>query len=589
MTARTTRRTFTLGAVATTAGALALALIPATAANAVGPTTPVFSYIAHSDADLDRVLYSNAATGNPDSPASPTAVSLTPLTGMQIYSYDASNDGNSWVSCMASGTPGDDTYDRTYALVLTHREGANTASKIISNFCESNPVMSADGSTVWWYTEDRIAKFAATYDPGTAAISGTTSVVSSGQFVTAKDNSNGAPAEWVSGLAVSPNGVNAAVMLHDKAGYGTRARVRASALSTAAQKPAYFQTTYTGSTTTTASHSYLPQADTFVFSDNDTLLFNLIDLKVAAPRPFLAVSAKLPAAATNTSVITVVPALGGTYGVRPYLDPASPSGTLPTWYAWHDVPVGDPAVLVTQLGVTSDLTVAPATWTPRTDGLTTFSYIPTAVALPALRDVSQKAAPHASFTLASSLVTYGKRPVFATAYNLYDINPLGGAYNGLLAAESDKGKLEKSIDGGTTWIQLPDTSGANAFLSGSTWVSGTGPIVTSNTYFRWTFLGSPFTEAAPAITRYVKVLPIVTVKILSSGSYKTVYGKATRKYGSAILQRYFPTLGWRNVLTRTMSATGDFNFGKRILAKANYRVLTLADTKWAAGVKAFTI
>jgi hypothetical protein len=38
-----------------------------------------------------------------------------------------------------------------------------------------------------------------------------------------------------------------------------------------------------------------------------------------------------------------------------------------------------------------------------------------------------------------------------------------------------------------------------------------------------------------------------------------------------------------------MTSTGAFNFGKRVLPKGSYRVVTTADASWGAGVKAFTI
>ncbi len=580
MTARTTRRTFTLGAVATTAGALALALLPASVAHA-GPTAPVFSYLSSAGVGGNKVPYVNVATGDPVA-LPPTATALTATSGVQTYAYDVSNDGKSWAGCMATGPVTANDYDRTYALVLTHSEGPLVVSKIISNFCEGNPVLSADGASLWWFSGDKIAKFSATYDGSTAAISGSTTVVSTGQFVIARTPALDA-IEYVEGLAVSPDGVNAAVMFADRSGMGTVSRVRAAALSTAAPKPAYFEAKY-NSVSATAS-APVPRPDTFVFTLNGTVLYNVVDSKAAAPQPSTAWTADIPAGVTTT-VPTPATALDGTYGVRPYLDPATPGVTTPTWYVWRDVYSGV-TFDHTEYATTVDVTAALTGWTARTDGDKTSSYVPSTASPAPMSVVGVPAPAHASFTVLASAVSYGKRASFTSRYNLYDINPLSGSYAASAAAEVDKGKLEWSSDGGRTWASKT-TSGAEAYPSGGRWIFGNSPtVLTRNTYFRWTYQGSLFTAAAPSITRLVRVVPTVKVAVTkyANGS-RRIYGAATRKYGAAQLWRYSKG-AWRKVTTIGINPVGAFNFGTKKWPRGKYRVITLADAGWAAGAVQF--
>ena len=80
MTARTTRRTRLLAAVATTAGALALTLLPTTAAHAVTPPAPVFSYVDNGTL--------TPSAGSAD--AGTTAPLVTSTTGTyRAYDVDA--------------------------------------------------------------------------------------------------------------------------------------------------------------------------------------------------------------------------------------------------------------------------------------------------------------------------------------------------------------------------------------------------------------------------------------------------------------------------------------------------------------------
>jgi hypothetical protein len=186
----------------------------------------------------------------------------------------------------------------------------------------------------------------------------------------------------------------------------------------------------------------------------------------------------------------------------------------------------------------------------------------------------------------ASTVKYAAKVAYQTI-GLYGGLP-GGGYDATRAAETDKGLLEKSIDG-KTWSTVTTTSGANVFQIGVKWYNGYSPVLARNTWFRWSSAGDAFTKPFSTSVRKIIVVPTVTVKIAASGSYRTVYGTATRKLGTATLQRNVPKLGWRTVTAKIMTSTGAFNFGKRVLPKGSYRVVTTADAGWGLGLKAFTI
>ena len=223
MSTSTWARVSRTGAVAAV-GALAVALLPTVAAQAA--VSVKFAY--RSTVGSDVALSSN------DAAAAGTPFSITPA-GYQVYGYDAADNGQTWAACMASGAAAANSYDRTYALVLVHKQNGVTSARSLSTFCEANPVVSRNGDTVWWFADDQVYKFAADYSVD-ETIGGTASVVSTGQFVRATDAA-GDPTENVLSLAVSPNGANASVLFTN----GSTNRVRSSFMSTAATKPGSVQ------------------------------------------------------------------------------------------------------------------------------------------------------------------------------------------------------------------------------------------------------------------------------------------------------------------------------------------------------------
>jgi hypothetical protein len=115
------------------------------------------------------------------------------------------------------------------------------------------------------------------------------------------------------------------------------------------------------------------------------------------------------------------------------------------------------------------------------------------------------------------------------------------------------------------------------------------PSITRNTWIQWTFPGDYFLPKAPS--RFVKItcIPIVKVSLVrNSNGTTTVSGSATRRGGYAILWRLVSG-SWTKLQQVNVSSTGTYTFGTKTRAKGSYRVTTVADASWGAGVKAFSI
>ncbi len=565
---RRTRRG--LAVIAAAAGALALGLVPAVSASALTPP-PVFSYL---DAATRQALVANA-DGTPIAPAlAPTA--LVPV-GYRSYSYDVSQDGDTIVEALCGGTaavcndnPIGSHYDGTYGLVVTHRSGATVTSHLVSNVWNANPVLSADGATVTWlleapydYNAPTAPRAVSVYQYDVA--SGVTTLLPVTTFAALAD-------ETVIRLAVSPDGLDAAAVYSD-AGQ-SNGRVYAAPLATVPD--VYFEKTY-------GTASVQPDTSTFVFTKDDTLLYAEADTTLAAP-PLTVVSALVPSVAPHSAVTVVNPALKDFYDIR-----LASSGT---WWMWKDRLVGAPATTVsaaystTDANLATNTSVAPTLLGDRSNGDTTLRYVPSAVAPPALTaPVDNRAAAHPALALAASVALYGRRVPYIS-YNLYLKDLPGYAYSLDNAVEVDRGTLQSSIDG-LVFRDAVTTTGTQSFWvpSKSDYYFGNTPVLARNTWFRWVFKGNLFTAAGTSRVLKVAVVPIVSAKVLRSGTKRTVYGAATRKSGTAVLYRMVGTKLVK-VAVATLTTRGAYTFGKRTLVRGTYKVVTIADKYWGAGSSA---
>jgi hypothetical protein len=183
-------------------------------------------------------------------------------------------------------------------------------------------------------------------------------------------------------------------------------------------------------------------------------------------------------------------------------------------------------------------------------------------------------------------VKYGARSAYQSI-GLYGGVPLT-AFNANNAAETDRGTLWSSINGGVTWTKVLATSGASVFPIGTQWYNGRTPGLTRNTWFKWTSDGDAFTLPFISAVRKVSVLPTVKVAVTKyANGTRRIAGSATRKAGSAQLWRYYSG-AWHKLQTVTMNSVGGYNFGTKSRPRGTYKVVTVADASWAANYTKFS-
>jgi hypothetical protein len=559
MTARTTRRTFTLGAVATTAGALALALIPATVASAGTPVAPVFSYI-------------DVSGGTPANPvrqlAAADAVGVGPhnLTppNYQTYTYDVSPDGATSVIAARTGSPTTNAYDSTFGLVVVHTDGSAPTSKVLAQFWDGNPVLfSTDTVTkVWWMAGSTLYRA----DAATGTVDFTSTAFAP------------ATSETVSRLAVSADGTVAAVLYRGKT-TATADRVFAAPVAGVGSPATQAQVSY-------AAANLKPDSSTFVWLRDDTLLYAESDPTIVAPAhaPLFMQSLQLKAGSSTTTPGPLA-GLNEFYDVRP-----DAAGT--TWWMWKDDTTVTPntatawsvSLLLADLPTTDPATWTPVTTgTPRSNGDSTVRYTPSTVTPQALDAAvaTNRAVVHTTFGLSPTSVKYGARSAYQSI-GLYGGVPLT-AFNANNAAETDRGTLWSSINVGGPWSAVATTSGASVFPIGTQWYNGHTPVLARNTWFKWTSAGDAFTAPFTSVVRKVSVVPTVKVAVKKyAHGARRIAGSATRSYGVAQLWRYYKG-AWRKVTTIAISRAGGYNFGTRGWPRGTYRVITVADAGWASG------
>jgi len=576
MTARTTRRTRLLAAVTTTAGALALTLLPTTAAYAAVPTVPVFSYVDNATL-VPRVGPANAATTD----------SLVP-DGYRAYDLDVTPDGATSVMSLCNGsiaactdTPAGSRFDATYGVLLLHTESPSVvSSRLLTNLTSTNAVISADGSKAMWIYGSTLHIF------DTATETYSTSALAAPAVAT----------EFPVRLAVSADGSNVAVMYRDDTA-AVAGRVVAFPLAGGMTSTSvYFAKSYP-KTVTAPAKPLRPSSATFGFVDATHVVYNEYDGTTA------------PTSTTTRDAVQGTLSLNNATGGGPLAATLQNYYRLRqdaagNWWAWKDLSTTD--VQLAFIPAPLDLAVVPEPDATRTDSDHTYGYTPSTVAPPVLPapvpggtpvvntvTTSNPAVSHPAFGFTARTVVFGGKTAYQT-YNLYGGLP-NGAFptNSAAAAETDRGALWRSYDGGgpntAKWL---DTSGAKAFVVGSSYYNGYATSLKRNTWFQWRSAGDDFTT--PFTTAWIKVsvVPVVTAKVTVSGSSRIVTGTATRPAGTVYLQKYVSGKWYtvtRVALVKTGSYTGRFTFPKLALKKASYRTITVSDTYAAAGYKIFVV
>ena len=540
MTPRTSRRAWTRATVLTGVGALVLALAPVVPASAL-PAPPSFSYLDLSTAN--RVLAAAAADGS-------GAVNLTPATGLQTYAYDVSWDGNSIVLAGRSGTPTTNVYDSTFGLVYEHRNAdASVSSTLLSVFWEANPVITPDGSAAFWIAAGTLYRY-------TAATGRTTAV--STAFAPARG-------EVVARLAVNQDGSRVAVMYSNAT--AKTGRVLAAPVATG-KTGNYAEVRYAG--------AVLPSGSTLVWTALDTVLWDEYVSSAATP-----VLSPVYLTLTGSGVQSTADLNRGATGLSGYYDVRQVAAG--SWFGWNDEVAAGQSTLA---GFADPLTSPPSVIGPRSNGSSTFRYVPSLVEPPALQTVGNPAAAHPYLFLSAGSTTYGKR-VGYDAHSFYGAPPTA-AFTNATAAEVDRGLLQWSFDG-VHFTPVLTTSGAKAIIIGSRYYNAYSPALTRNTWFRWVYPGDVFTAAGTSATRAVQVPALVTARVSASGASRTVYGATSRRVaGTAVL---FHVVGTKlvKVAVARITATGGYTFGKRRLARGSYRVVTLADRYWASGYRVLSL
>jgi hypothetical protein len=559
MTSRNSRRTWSRGAVLATAGALAVGLLPAAAANA-GSSTPVFSYVdvsAGTVADPIRQLAVADVLGA-------GATNLT-ASNYQTYAHDVSPDGATLLYAGRTGSPTASAYDSTFGVVVVHTDSSGptpvTTSRLLATFWQGNPVLSDNGARAWFLSGGRLYK--------ADTVSGAVTLANATAFAPGRT-------ETVVRLAVSADGTTAAVM-YAPTGTNKIARVLAAPVATGKTTTNYAEVLYP--TNVAPKKTIKPDSGTFVWRGNDTLVYGQYD--AATPKAITGVSVTLNGA---TKVTTGTPraTLNGFYDLRQDANGA--------WWTWKDVTTKVGTVTTTKSTAYSSadvdlFTVAPVPEaSDRGNGATTYHYVPSTVNPPALVAASNRAASHLTFNFATSTARYAQRVAFQS-YNLYG-GGVGGLYSAGSPAEVDRGELWSSTDG-VTYKKLLTTSGASAFVLGTKWFNGYTPKLARNTWFTWRFAGDAFVAKAATSVRRIVVIPNVSAKATANGASWIVSGGVTRVGGNAVLYRVVSGKLVK-VASAPILARGAYTFGKRHLAHGTYRVVSPADKSWGGAYKQFS-
>lgn len=511
-------------------GSLGLtAVVPA---SAVDPS-PVVSYIDDAVSGT-RVLSVAAPDGGGPQVLMPSdKLALT---------YDVSADGNTLLVGLATGAAYPHRQDRSYGLVLLQRTPSGTTSTLLSTTWDVDAQLSADGRTAWWVSGGAVYKHT---PAGTVRVSA--SLFAPG------------PGERLSGFAASADGTRGAAVYVVGGGYppGQQMRVFAAGFS-AGRKGPYLESVTTGRR----------PAGQPVWVDAASVLYRTSDTAIALSSNEIG---RLAAGGSGD--------LAPCYECGDVYDVVRRGGQ---WWVWRDWLGPTEYAAVPTFGDLRD-----ATWTPRSNGATTFRYRPSTATPPSFVRPSARAVPVPHLFIPAAGTTTGRRLPYA-AYADYTMALPGQtlAKNGSWTA---RGTLEWSTDlrrwtslGATSWahpVPWPrSTSKGNAYT----------PVLTRNTWFRWRTTGDDVLAPSAYVRALALVAPVVKVAVARVSGLRRVSGTATRAGGVAVLQRL---AGGRTTMLATarISARGAFTFAARPLARGAYRVVTRADAGWASGVKGLRI
>jgi hypothetical protein len=523
-------RTRIAGAVAV--AALGLGLLVASPAQAVvaGP------YALFANANNSYALYTGGLDG--------TVPSLVTTGGMVTNFVEASHDAQVIAIQGQTGTTATPLFDTTDGLIVSDQG----VTHVLATRTDANPVVASDGSKVWFAANGDLYSW-------TRVGGVVTRLTTNGPLVAPTGQS-------LSGLAVTANGATAAGVfraVNQATGDVTKSQVKAFTVATLAST-VFTSTAYAG----TATPELFSDAPRFA---NNTLYFGLCATGACDNWTYRAVDTS----AVTPADVATAGALDNTYDLR-LLD----DGVAPLWYAWEDGPSVGSATYKTS----TDLTTWNAGGT-RSDAATALGFVPVdtpPVAFSALHASSPTAAVQPHLDLSAALVKTGGRPVFAS-YAFY-LKPVGAQTWAADSGVTQRGVIQFSIDAGKSWHLLGATTSRNVvpWPTGGPDGNGRTQALTRNTWFRWTVPADVFVGTATTSPRLVRVSPTVKAKIVKSGSKRTVAGTVARIGGTAVLYK-----GTKKIATVKISAKGVYSFGKRVLARGTYRVVTLADTSWAAG------
>ena len=515
-------------------GALALGLSPNLGSASAADPPPAVSFV---DYGATGSTYWQLKSAAPDGSAPQL---LTPA-GYMTYRYDVSQDGNTMILGVARGAVSAVGADRTYGLVLVRRVAGVTTSRMLTNFWDTNPVLSPDGATAWWISGGKVWKYTA----------GVTTLVTASLF---------APryGETIAGFAVSPDGTHGAVAYREDG------------------------------VVLTSTYSRLFAADFVAGTSTDYLDWSA-NLKLGwAPLVWANATSLIYGYWDGVTWLNGAAALSSSGGTGLAPPPADLTGMYDIrlygtdWWAWLNT------TTTTDYATSPDLAgLATATFNPRIDGVDSEWHYTSAVTPPALTSAVNRATTHPYLYLSVASTLYGKKAVY-DSWAEY-LTALPGETFANDATWTARGTLQYSING-TTWRALTTTTWAHPVpWPGSTYkAAGYTQVLTRNTWYRWIYPGDYLTTPSTSRTVLVKVVPIVKAKVTVSGTKRIVSGSATRIGGSAVLYKVVGTKLIK-VATTTLTSKGLYNFGRRSLAHGTYRVTTVADRYWAAGSVRFGI